>query len=401
MGNRLNWRALALLSTGHVFNDTNQGAVAALLPYLLLAHHLSYVAVSALILAATVSSSVVQPIFGHWSDRHSLGWLVPLGIATGGIGLALTGYMPSYPLLFAAIVLSGLGVAVFHPEGSRLVNDNSGNRLASGMSFFAVGGNLGFALGPALVVLCLSQRGLVGTGLLAIPAVLVALILFVSLPTLKPDARATRLHTNVTHSANWSAFRRLAGVIMLRSFAYFGLISFAPLFAVSVLKRSRTEANLDLTLMLVVATLATLVVGRLADRLSRKVVASSSMSLAAILLVGFVLAPAGNLSLALLVLGGAALVAPFNITIVMGQEFLPGRVALASGVTFGLAIGLGGVGATLLGVVADHVGLVMTLLVIAVLPLAGAALNLTLPATFSPDTVHLPVVAEPRDATPF
>jgi MFS transporter, FSR family, fosmidomycin resistance protein len=108
-------RAMATLSSGHLFTDVSQGAVPALLPFL----KVSYASGAALVLAATISSSVIQPLFGHISDRRSLPWLMPLGPALGGLGIALAGWAPSYGLRFAAIVLSGLGVAAFHPEGSR------------------------------------------------------------------------------------------------------------------------------------------------------------------------------------------------------------------------------------------------------------------------------------------
>ena len=134
-----------------MFTDIAQGSVPALLPFLKAADHLSLAALSALVLAATISSSVIQPLFGHVSDRVSLPWLMPLGPALGGLGIALAGFAPSYGLTFAAIVLSGLGVAAFHPEGSRFANYVSGARRARGMSLFSVGGNIGFALGPVLV----------------------------------------------------------------------------------------------------------------------------------------------------------------------------------------------------------------------------------------------------------
>src|SRR5947209_18283589 len=134
---------MAVLSTGHMFTDIAQGSIPALLPFLISRDHLSYAAASALVLAATIASSVIQPLFGHISDRRSLPWLMPLGPALGGLGVALAGLAPTYGLTLAAVVLSGVGVAAFHPEGSRFANYVSGSRRASGMSLFSVGGNLG------------------------------------------------------------------------------------------------------------------------------------------------------------------------------------------------------------------------------------------------------------------
>src|SRR5438270_6539308 len=177
-------RAMSTLSLGHLFTDVAQGSVPALLPFLIADDHLSYAAASALILAATISSSVVQPLFGHVSDRYSLPWLMPVGPALGGLGVALAGLAPSYGLTFAAVVLSGLGVAAFHPEGSRFANYASGRRRASGMSLFSVGGNVGFALGPVLVTPLMLAFGLHGTAFVLIPTWLMAAVLIAELPRL-------------------------------------------------------------------------------------------------------------------------------------------------------------------------------------------------------------------------
>ena len=115
-------RAMVVLSAGHLFTDIGQGAIPALLPFLITRDHLNYASASALVLAATISSSVIQPLFGHISDRRSLPWLMPLGPALGGIGIGLVEIAPSYAFTFAAVLLSGVGVAAFHPEGSRFAN---------------------------------------------------------------------------------------------------------------------------------------------------------------------------------------------------------------------------------------------------------------------------------------
>ncbi|MHB1836321.1 MAG: MFS transporter, partial [Solirubrobacteraceae bacterium] len=160
---RVNRRAMAVLSAGHMFTDVGQGSIPALLPFLLVRDHLSYASASALVLAATISSSVIQPLFGHISDRRSLPWLLPLGPLVGGLGIGLIGIMPSFGLTFAAVLVSGVGVAAFHPEGSRFAHYVSGERRSSGMSLFSVGGNIGFALGPAIMTPAVLTLGMHGT----------------------------------------------------------------------------------------------------------------------------------------------------------------------------------------------------------------------------------------------
>ncbi|HEY1590717.1 MAG TPA: MFS transporter [Solirubrobacteraceae bacterium] len=373
-------RAMATLSAGHLFTDMAQGSVPALLPFLISKDHLNYAAASALVLAATISSSVIQPLFGHLSDRRSLPWLMPLGPALGGLGIALAGLAPTYALTFAAIVVSGIGVASFHPEGSRFANYVSGAKRASGMSLFSVGGNLGFALGPVLVTPLMLAFGLHGTVFVLIPTLLMAAVLVIELPRLRgfrTDVVAGRVQRS-DEPEQWGPFTVLAGVIALRSFVYFGLITFIPLYFVHVLGTGKALGNAALSAMLVGGALGTLIGGPLADRFGRRAVLIGSMALLPPLIAAFLVSGPG-LAVALVAAAGAATIATFAVTIVMGQEYLPGRLGVSSGVTIGLSIGLGGVGAPLLGLLADADGLRSVFELIAVLPLAALVLTLFLP----------------------
>jgi MFS transporter, FSR family, fosmidomycin resistance protein len=371
---------MAALSAGHLFTDIAQGSIPALLPFLISKDHLSYAAASALVLAATISSSVIQPAFGHISDRHSLPWLMPLGPALGGLGVALAGLAPSYALTFAAIVLSGIGVASFHPEGSRFANYVSGARRASGMSLFSVGGNVGFALGPVLVTPLLLVFGLHGTVFVLVPTCLMAAVLVHELPHLKSfrtDVVGGRVRTTDQPEA-WRPFALLAGVIALRSFVYFGLVTFIPLYYVSDLHTGKALGNAALAAMLLGGAAGTLLGGPLADRFGRRAVLIGSMLALPPLVTGFLLS-GPVLAVVFAALAGAATIATFAVTIVMGQEYLPGRLGVSAGVTIGLSIGLGGVGAPLLGILGDAHGLRAVFETIAVLPLLALGLTLALP----------------------
>ena len=294
--------------------------------------------------------------------------------------MALAGFAPSYALTFAAIVVSGIGVAAFHPEGSRFANYVSGARRASGMSLFSVGGNIGFALGPVLVTPLLLVFGLHGTVFVLIPTGLMAVVLVHELPRLRSfrtDVVGGRVHRGDEHEA-WGPFALLAGVIALRSFVYFGLVTFIPLYYVHVLHTGKALGNTALAAMLLGGAVGTLIGGPLADRFGRRTVLIGSMLLLPPLLVGFMLSgPA--LALVFAALAGAVTIATFAVTIVMGQEYLPGRLGVAAGVTIGLSIGLGGVGAPLLGLLADAHGLRSVFVTIALLPLGALALTLALP----------------------
>ena len=373
------------LSAGHLFTDVNQGAVAALIPFLASGKGISLAAAGALVLAATASSSIVQPLFGIFSDRKPMPILMPLGLLLAGLGISLVGVAPSYPALLLCVVLSGLGVAAFHPEAARYANYVSGSRRARGMSFFSVGGNAGFALGPALATPLVILFGLPGTLFLALPAALVAALLLHELPRLRTFQPRVVQEKKVPQSESmdatetWWPFARMVGVVTLRSFVYFGMITFVALYYERVFGASKALGNTALTVMLAAGAVGTLVMGPLADRFGRRTVLAASMLLLGPLIFIFTLS--GPLSgLVVLALVGAAMIGTFGVTVVMGQEYLPTRIGLAAGITMGFSIGLGGLGAPLLGVVADRYGLTTTMLTVAALPVLGLLLTLTLPS---------------------
>ena len=370
---------MAVLSAGHLFTDVNQGAVAALLPFLVSERGLSLAAAGALILASTISSSLVQPLFGVFSDNRPIPALMPVGVLLAGVGMTIVGVAPSYPVIFLCVVVSGIGVAAFHPEAARFANYVSGSRRARGMSFFSVGGNAGFALGPVLATPLVLVFGLPGTLFLALPAAVMAAVLFYEIPRLlsfKPEE--VEREEPVAAPEHWGPFTRMVGVVVVRSFVYFGLVAFVASYYERVLGVSPALGNAALTVMLASGAVGTLVMGPLADRFGRRTIVSISMLLLPPLIFCFTLS-GPFVGMVLLALVGATTVGTFGITVVMGQEYLPGRIGLAAGITMGLSIGLGGVGAPLLGFLADRAGLPVTMLVIAALPVLGLLLALTLP----------------------
>jgi MFS transporter, FSR family, fosmidomycin resistance protein len=302
-------------------------------------------------------------------------------VLLAGCGMALVGVAPSYPLILLSVVASGLGVAAFHPEAARFANYVSGSGRARGMSFFSVGGNAGFALGPAVTTPLVLLFGLGGSLFLALPALAMAAVLFHELPrmvTFKPEAVENEVDNQASAPEHWGPFVRMIGVVIVRSFVYFGLVAFVASYYERVLDVSPAVGNTALTLMLFGGAAGTLTMGPLADRFGRRTVVGASMLVLPPLIFCFTLA-GPFLGMALLVLVGAATVGTFGITVVMGQEYLPGRIGLAAGITMGLSIGLGGVGAPLLGLVADRTGLSITMTIIASLPILGLLLALTLP----------------------
>ncbi len=375
------FRLLATLLLGHLMTDLNQGMLPALLPFFIADKGLSYAAAGGLILAANVSSSVVQPLFGFMADRRPSPWLIPAGVAAAGIGLALSGIAPTYPLIAASIGLSGLGVAAFHPEGSRAANYASGDRRATGMSIFSTGGNLGVSLGPLVITPLVLHFGLRASLAMAGPMVIVATFLgtqLSQLAELRPPAK-TGGPAAMSVEDRWGPFARLGGVVGLRSVVYAGIVSFLPLFWAQVLGKSKADGASALSLVLGAGIFGTLAGGRLADILGRRIIVLCSMIPLTPLL--YVLATTRDPRMALMLLApiGFIFYMPFSVLVVMGQEYLPNRVGMASGVTLGLGITMGGLAAPLLGRLADFYGVAAPLIVVAFLPVLAIAVTLTLP----------------------
>jgi FSR family fosmidomycin resistance protein-like MFS transporter len=382
MTDDLDRRGLAALAAGHAAADLCQGSVPALIPFLIDRRGYSYGAAGALLLAVTVGSSIIQPLFGALSDRLSLSWLMPVGVALAAVGIAGAGVTHSFGLTAAVVAVGGVGVAAFHPEGARFANYASGTRRrGTGMSLFSVGGNAGFALGPLLITPAVLALGLSGTLAVAILPALAAVVLALELPRLhaRRAAAASAARGTPPGPDRWGPFARLTGVISVRSGVYFGLQSFAPVWLIRHFGASTAAGNAALAAMLVAGAVGTLVGGRLVDRIGRRRVLLGTIVLQEPLLLGFVLAPGGIVAGVLLAAIGFVTVMSFSVTVVMGQEYLPGRLGIASGVTLGFAIGVGGVAAALLGALADSAGLHAVIWVVAALPVAGLVIAATLP----------------------
>ncbi|HYW53918.1 MAG TPA: MFS transporter [Dongiaceae bacterium] len=374
---------MALLSTAHLADDVNQSFIPALLPYLIVQWHISHAAAGTLVLCQAISSSVVQPGIGHLADRRSMPWLIPLGLFLAGSGVAALGVLPSLPLLYAAALVSGIGVAMFHPEAARFANYVSGEKKASGMRWFTLGGNLGFAIGPAFGTAALAAFALPGTLAAAVPVVIVAIVVTLQLPRLAAFAPARGKTRKSLGTDDWRSFGKLSAFVIVRSMAYLGMVAFIPLYVVEVLHGSAAVGGLTDTAFLLSGAGGTIAGGPIADRVGRKPVLLWSTGLTVVLVTAMVLLTRGGgplwLAVGMLILTGFVLVASQASFVVLGQEYLPNRVGFASGVTLGLAVSLGGSVSPALGAIADAHGVAATLLTAGALALAGTLIAFTLP----------------------
>lgn len=374
------YRILFLLSLGHLAADINQGALPVILPRLFTEYGLSYTLAASIMMVFNFSSSIIQPLFGWYSDKKNTLWLLPVGVLLASLGMALMGFATNLGIILLLVLLSGIGVASYHPEASKAAHFASGTAKASAMSIFSVGGNLGYGLGAAMMAIFLAMGGVKGTVYLLIPGVIVASLLWYYLPRIPTAPRAANATKNVTSHGSgnqilWAPLMLLCVIVVLRSFIQTGLTTFIPLYAVTYLGAPESYGSTLISVFLLSGAVGTVIGGPLADRFGKTKLIAFSMGLMPPLILLFLYSPPWLSMIALSVTGGV-LISTFSSTIVLGQSFMPNSVGIASGLMLGFAIGTGGFGAVLLGLVADYIGINVTMLTIAFLPIIGLFLSL-------------------------
>jgi FSR family fosmidomycin resistance protein-like MFS transporter len=381
----MNLKVLLILSLGHLVTDITQGGLPILLPFIKETLNLSYAAAGAIIMAGNITSSIIQPFLGYLSDRWGGIWMLPVGVAVSCAGFSVLGFAPSYAYLLVAVLISGLGVASYHPEGFKVAQYFTGDRKVTGMSFFAVGGSLGYALGPLLAVYSYRWMGLKGTVLFAVPGLLMAVILLTVMPNLLASQRgesSDRVRREASTprplGSRWIPLTFLILAVTMRSWVQMGLVAFIPFYFVNILNGDPIRVGKLISVFLIAGAFGTLLGAPVADRFGPKRFFVVSMALMTPLLWLFMQVE-GLWLYIVLGLVGAVLVSTFSVTIVMAQQILPDRLGVASGLMVGFAIGTGGIGATFLGWLADYWGVTMVLRLTAWLPLIGMLFTLCMP----------------------
>jgi FSR family fosmidomycin resistance protein-like MFS transporter len=373
---------------GHACVDVYQGAVAALVPFFVLEREYTYAAASGIVLAASLLSSVVQPLFGALTDRWPMPWLLPVSTLLGGVGVALSGVSDSYLVTMVVIALSGIGVAAYHPEAARAArNASKGNH--SGMGWFSLGGNLGFAAAPLLVSAVIATGGLQASPLLVVPALAgTALCIAAVRSTCTPAAVSTQTVAAAGRD-DWPSFLRLSGAIICRSIVFVGLSAFVSLYAQERTGGGPAAATVALFILYIGGAVGTMLGAGLANRFGRIRVIRWSYALTVLAVAGVVFVP-GPFIYLFIALTSAGLYVPFSLHITLGQDYLPRRVGTASGVTLGLTVSIGGLATPVIGSIADQTSLQMALTPLIVLPIIGWILVQTIhePKTRDTDIGH-------------
>ena len=374
---QIQYAKIGVLSLAHMFNDLYSNYLPQLFPFLVvLSPGFTATRATILVSAFTFTSSMVQPLFGYFLDRKGKRWLVHVGTLWMAVLLSLTGWVDNYWLMVFLAALAGLGTAAFHPQASTMVNVLSGDYKAVMLSFFVAFGNVGFALGPLVLVPLFEAYGLRATAVTVIPGFLVAVLLYFFAPGNSELSGPVPEFSAVIQSLK-SSTRELAaiiGVIAIRSLSYSGMLAILPLYFKSQ-NLSNIAASHLLTIMLFAGAVGGLLGGFLSDYYGRKQLIVGSLLLSSPLFFAFFYTQ-GALSMIFLALAGAALLSSFSVTVVAAQEAIPDNKALAAGLTMGFAGGIGGLAVILIGRIGDRWGLASAIFVLFLLPLAAGLVAL-------------------------
>ncbi len=370
---------LAAISSSHLVNDMMQSLILALYPIFKGQFHLSFAQVGLITLTYQLTASVFQPLIGLRTDKRPAPYSLPMGMTSTLCGLLLLAYAPNFGTVLAAAMLIGVGSAIFHPESSRIARLASGGRHGLSQSVFQLGGNAGTAVGPLLAALVIVPNGqssvawfagaaLLGIGLLSYVSRWYQQHLVASAASPRP-AQTNALPQLPPRTVAW-VIAVLLVLIFSKYFYIAGLSSYYTLYLIQKFDVSVQSAQLHLFGFLAASAAGTLLGGPLGDRIGRKpVIWASILGVAPFALM----LPYANLqwTMILSMIIGFVLSSAFSAILVYAQELMPTRIGTVSGLFFGFAFGMGGLGAAVLGVLADHTSIIWVYKVISFLPLLG------------------------------
>ncbi|WP_089103707.1 MFS transporter [Streptomyces hyaluromycini] len=379
-------RSITLLSVGHACVDIYQGAVASLVPFFVAERAYGYAAVSGIVLAASVLSSVAQPVFGLLTDRWAMPWILPVSTVLGGLGIALSGLSGSYQLTLVSVAVSGVGIAAYHPESARIARLVSAGSH-SAMGWFSVGGNLGFAAAPLMVTAVVASGGLRLSPLLVLPALAGSVLCLPVLRALHQKAAVGGPDTTIgVGTDDKASFVKLSLAVVFRSIVFVGLSTFISLYARQRTGGGTAAGTAALSVLYAGGALGSVLGGSLANRWDRVTVARWSYLLTVAAVAGTVFVP-GPLFYVFVALTSAGLYVPFSLHVTLGQDYLPTRVGTAGGVTLGLTVSIGGLVSPLIGSIADATSLRTALAPLILMPVLSWLLFRTLPEPAAPKPV--------------
>lgn len=375
---------IILIGLGHLVADFGGGAIPIMIPYLKEIFALTYAQVGMIVFLNNLTASVIQPIFGYLTDKKSLPWLMPFGAGFVGIGLALAANADSYNMFLFFIILTGCACAAFHPQGSKSVSLLSESHTRGmNMGYFLVFGNSGMAIGSLVMTAMVTMPGNIKNAVwFAVPGILVFLLLHFNLKriTIEAPPKPKAADGSVIEDAPIpkKLLFMVLSFIFVRSTTHAGVAAYIPLYFINYMGMDKALASSLISIYLIAGAVGTLFGGGLSDKLGRKRVIVASMLI--IVPMIYILPRVDGMTAAVLMgIIGFFFLSSFGPTVVIAQEMMPNHIGLASGLTIGLSVGLGGCGVMVLGALADVFNLDIVLKSLAVLPLLAACFAIFFP----------------------
>ncbi len=385
--NRTSFWAVISLAIGHLVTDMQAGALPIVLPHLKELFSLSYAQMATIILTQNVTSSVIQPVFGYITDKRSLPALLPYCAALAGAGFAAIGWVSSYALLLLTVIIIGVSSASYHPQASKTVNFLSDeNSKAQNMGLFSLGGNAGMAAGSMMMTFLIGlSGGLHNTMYFVLPGILVFGFMMHYMPEYK--------RVNLEHSLKRAAAKAKGnaeklsyfGLVMvlffifMRSTIHTGMSTYLPLFFMKFRDVEPVFASLLVTVFLLGGVAGTYIGAVLSDRLGARAIILGSMILSIPPIWALDKVTTEFTIVAAVALAGFFIIGSNATTIVLAQTMLPNNVGMAAGLTIGFSVGLGGLGVTILGVLADNYGLPFVINLLTWLSVGATIMTLKIP----------------------
>ncbi|CFR14441.1 MFS transporter [Yersinia frederiksenii] len=374
---RTSFSILGAISVSHLLNDMIQSLILAIYPLLQAEFSLSFAQIGLITLTYQLTASMLQPLIGLYTDKHPQPYSLPIGMGFTLSGILLLAVATTFPVVLLAAALVGTGSSVFHPESSRVARMASGGRHGMAQSVFQVGGNFGSALGPLLAAILIAPYGKGNVGWFSLAALLAIVVLLQVSKWYQQQQRITHGKAVNVSSAKMlpkkTVIKTLIVLMVLIFSKYFYLTSISSYYTFYLMHKfgvSVQNAQIHLFVFLFAVAAGTIIGGPLGDRIGRKyVIWGSILGVAPFTLI---LPHASLYWMGILtVIIGVILASAFSAILVYAQELIPGKVGMVSGLFFGFAFGMGGLGAAVLGYVADLTSIELVYQICAFLPLLG------------------------------
>jgi len=364
----------------HLFNDTLQAVIPAMFPVLKSELGLTFSQLGLISFVLNIVASVLQPVVGFISDKKPMPYALPLGMMSSFVGMAGLALAPQYWMILVSVIFLGLGSAVFHPEGSRVSFMAAGSKRGLSQSIYQVGGNSGQALAPLISAFILVPLGQKGAALFLVVAAVGIFLLSKISAWYKRQLEAEKLSNRkrtllsslpaLTKKQIGVALTLLMVIIFARSFYVTNMTNFYIFHLMKNYGMTIKEGQLIIFIFLALGAVGTLFGGPMADRMGRRNVIILSMAVPIPLSLILPYVPVWAIIL-LLVSIGFFIMLSFSVTVVYAQELVPSKIGTMAGLTVGLAFGMGAIGAVVIGILMDYIGIYTTMIVVSMLPIIG------------------------------